>query len=261
MMNTISSIQNPRVKLVRQLQSRAKVRRNESKLVLEGVRLIKDALDTRIPADFAFYTEGIRDKNDAADSVITQMENVGTLCLPATAPVMREMTDTETPQGVLAVFPWPEISVSKDPELVVVADGWRDPGNLGTMLRTAAATGVEVVVLMPGTVDATNPKTLRAGMGAQFRVPTWSMTWEHLLSRFPNHAIYLADMGGETAYDEVDWTEPSLLIVGGEAHGITKRARALPGTTIQLPMSGSTESLNAAVTASILIYAARRHTL
>ncbi|MCD4684324.1 MAG: RNA methyltransferase, partial [Anaerolineae bacterium] len=63
------------------------------------------------------------------------------------------------------------------------------------------------------------------------------------------------------AYDEVDWTEPSLLIVGGEAHGITKRARALPGTTIQLPMSGSTESLNAAVTASILIYAARRHTL
>lgn len=260
-MNTISSSQNPRVKLVRQLQNRAKVRRSESKLVLEGVRLIKDALDARIPAEFAFYSEGIREDSDAIDRVLTQMENAGTLCLPVIAPLMREMTDTETPQGLLAVFPWPEITVPETPELVVVADGWRDPGNLGTMLRTAAAAGVEIVALMPGTVDATNPKTLRAGMGAQFRVATWIMTWEHLQTRFPDHAIYLADMNGDTAYDEVNWAEPSMVIVGGEAHGLTKAARDLPGTTINVPMARGAESLNAAVTASIVIYAARRHRL
>jgi RNA methyltransferase, TrmH family len=261
-MNTISSAQNPRVKLVRQLQSRGKVRRNEKKIVLEGVRLINDALDAHIPAEFVFYTEGVREDNDAVDRLLTRLENADALCLPVIAPLMQEMSDTETPQGVLAVFPWPEIRVPDVPDLVIVADGWRDPGNLGTMLRTAAAAGVGVVALMPGTVDATNPKTLRAGMGAQFRVATWNMTWEHLQTRFPDHAIYLADMGGDTPYDAVDWTQPSLIVVGEEAHGLSKHTRALPTTTtIHVPMASGAESLNAAVTASILIYAARRHAL
>jgi TrmH family RNA methyltransferase len=165
------------------------------------------------------------------------------------------------PQGILGVFPWPDLPIPPDPGLVFVADGWRDPGNLGTVIRTAAAAGVALVALTSGTVDPYNPKTLRAGMGAHFRVPMRSFDWPTLAQRFPDHPIYVADAAGDQPYHTIDWTRPALLAVGGEAHGISPAARALPHTTIYIPMAPGAESLNAAVAASLLIYEARRGNL
>jgi TrmH family RNA methyltransferase len=218
------------------------------------VRLVEDALASGPPPDFVFYTDDMRDR-------VEHYEASGVLCLSVTDDLMREMADTETPQGILGVFPWPDLPVPAAPDLVMVADGWRDPGNLGTVIRTAAAAGVDLVALTPGTVDPFNPKTLRAGMGAQFRVPVHTLDWPDLAALFPACAVYLADAEGALPYGAVDWTQPALIVVGGEAHGFSRAAQTMPHTRIRIPMVAGAESLNAAVAASLLIYEARRHRL
>jgi TrmH family RNA methyltransferase len=251
---TITSPQNDRVKLVRQLQRYAKARRKQRQFVLEGVRLVEDAVRNGARPDFVLYTADV-------ETWIAQAAGPELLCLEVTPDLMRDMADTDTPQGILGVFPWPDLPIPAAPNLIIVADGWRDPGNLGTLIRTAAAAGVDLVALPTGTVDFSNPKVVRAGMGAHFRVPVHPLDWPDLTARFPDHAIYLADMRGEVLYDAVDWTQPAILTIGGEAHGAQDAIRALPHTTIRIPMVDGAESLNAGVAASILIYAARRHAL
>ena len=261
-MNVISSLRNDRVKLVKQLQGRARARRKYEQLVLEGVRLIGDALASGPKPNFALADEDAIANNPAVSLMVDQLEWDGVTTLRVTHEVMQDMAETDTPQGILAVFPMPNFTIPKMPDFVLVIDGWRDPGNLGTILRTAAAASVPVVALMPGTVDPFNPKVLRAGMGAHFRVPLLTIDWHGLTAKYPEHALFLADMGGETAYDEVDWSQQRALVaVGEEAHGLSKAARALPHTVIHIPMQQDTESLNAAVSASLITYAARRHAL
>lgn len=257
-MSSISSPHNDRIKLVRLLQRQAKARRSHQRLVLEGVRLVEDALRTGARPDFVCFTAAAAGQIAA---LLDRARAAGAACYEVTESLMRDMADTETPQGVLAVFPWPERPIPAAPELVVVADGWRDPGNLGTLIRTAAAAGVDLVALTPGTVDPFNPKTLRAGMGAQFRVPLAALTWDDVRHRWPDHAVFLADAAGSTRYDAVDWSRPAILAIGGEAHGLRDAALARPHTLIRIPMVTGAESLNAAVSASILIYEARRHAL
>ena len=257
-MSMINSPQNERIKLVRMLQRQPKTRRETRRLVLEGVRLVADAFDAGARPDFVLHTA---DLGTPAHDLLARLADAGVTCLSVPEALMRDMADTEAPQGVLGVFPWPDLPVPTGPELVLVADGWRDPGNLGTALRTAAAAGVSVVVLPPGTVDPFNPKTLRAGMGAQFRVPILSLDWPDVFQRFAGLPVYVADAGGSVLYDAVDWTHPALLVVGSEAHGPHAAIRAVPHTTIAIPMVPGAESLNAAVAASLLVMAARRHAL
>ncbi|MBN1200755.1 MAG: RNA methyltransferase [Anaerolineae bacterium] len=257
-MPLISSPHNDRIKLVRLLQRQSKTRRREHRLVLEGVRLVHDALDTGALPDFVCYTGEAAAQNTALHDLIAGLEAERVSCLEVTEALMRDMSDTETPQGILGVFPWPDLPIPEPPSLVLVADGWRDPGNLGTMLRSAAGAGIDLVILTPGTVDPFNPKTLRAGMGAHFRVPVRVLDWSALASTVSDLSFYLADAAGETAYDAVDWTQPAVIVVGGEAHGFTTTAHAIPHTRVRIPMAAGVESLNAAVAASILVYEARR---
>jgi RNA methyltransferase, TrmH family len=256
-MSLITSPDNARVKLARGLQRQAKIRRRERRLVLEGVRLLLDAVAAGAEPDYVLYPGG----EAALGDVIAPLADAGIACLPVTAALMRDLAETETPQGVLGVFPWPDLAPPPNPALIVVADGWRDPGNLGTLLRTAAAAGVDAVALVPGTVDPFNPKVLRAGMGAHFRLPLLALDWPELVARFSDMAVILADARGEVPYTAVDWTRPSLLVIGGEAHGFSRTAGQTPHTLVRIPMVAGTESLNAAVAAAILVYEARRHAL
>ena len=256
----ISSPQNDRVKQVRQLQRQAKTRRRQRRLVLEGARLVTDAIMNGALPDFLLYTAQAAPALASIETWLAAHTSY-TPSLEVTPDLMRDMADTETPQGILGVFPWPDLAIPATPDLIVVADGWRDPGNLGTLIRTAAAASIDLVVLSRGTVDFANPKVIRAGMGAHFRVPVHTLDWPDLIARYPNHPIYLADMNGELLYDHADWTQPAILTIGGEAHGAGDAIRALPHTTIRIPMANGSESLNAGVAASIVIYAARRHML
>lgn len=173
-------------------------------------------------------------------------------------PVMQAVSDTETPQGLLVVLDQHALPLPPAPDFLLILDGVRDPGNQGTILRTAIAAGVQSVWLAPGCVDAWSPKVLRAGMGAHFRLPIRNLSWQdirHSLKQTSgNLRVYLADSAGGMSYLKMDFRTPLALIVGGEAAGAGSEALALADERVLIPMPGGSESLNAAVAASILCF-------
>ncbi|NLE51151.1 MAG: RNA methyltransferase [Chloroflexi bacterium] len=254
----ITSSQNERIKQVRMLQQQGKARRKQQRLVLEGARLMADALDTGAQPDYALHTEEADSPGTPTNALLVRLRDACPV-FAITPELMAALSDTETPQGVLGVFPLPELRVPDEPALIVVADGWRDPGNLGTLIRTCAAAGVDLLLLTKGTVDPTNPKAIRAAMGAHYRVPLRTLDWDAIAQAYPAHRFYLADAAGETLYTDADWRVPSALVIGGEAHGFDAAAERIPHTRVRIPMAPGAESLNAAIAAAVLIYAARAH--
>jgi RNA methyltransferase, TrmH family len=141
----------------------------------------------------------------------------------------------------------------------LILDAVRDPGNVGTILRSARAAGVDAVFCAHGTADPYNDKVVRAGMGAHFAVPLRVASWEmiadalHGISR-----VYLADARGEVVYTRADWSHPVALIVGGEAEGASDAAKKIATARVSIPMRGGAESLNAAMAATVLLFQAAR---
>jgi len=245
----ITSPQNEKVKLVRALQDHAKTRRKEGKIVLDGARLVRDALQQGNRPDFVLYT---------AASEVAFLAGYGVEPIPVSDAVMRAASDTQQPQGILGVFPLPTVKLPDDARRTLILDSIRDPGNLGTILRTAAAAGVEAVLLSPTCVDAYNPKALRGGMGAHFRVPLAEVDWEQIAHYCYNKKIYLADSEGDAPYDAADWRAAWALIIGGEADGAGDEALTLTQQRVYIPMAAATESLNAAVAAGVILFEAAR---
>ena len=142
---------------------------------------------------------------------------------------------------------------------VLIPDQIRDPGNLGTLLRSAAAAGVQVVLLPPETTDAFAPKVVRSGMGAHFHLPIHSLTWEEInqIIKSSNLQVFLADMDGQPCWT-TDLRQPLALVIGGEADGASQTAHVLANQKISIPMSGSIESLNAGVAGCILMFETAR---
>jgi TrmH family RNA methyltransferase len=180
-------------------------------------------------------------------------------CLECTAQVLSSLSDTVTPQGISAVLPLPSVAPPALIDLVLVLDGVRDPGNAGTLLRTAEAAGVHQVVFGPGAVDAFAPKVVRSAMGAHFRMSIAECdTWESVLEHAPAlSSAYVATLGAALSYDEVDWRAPVVLIVGSEASGASEAALRV-ATPISIPMHGQVESLNAAMAGAVILFEAAR---
>jgi TrmH family RNA methyltransferase len=244
----ITSQQNPRVKLIRALQEKARTRRKEGKIVLEGARLVRDALAQGHAPEFIFYTP---DAESALPAGRFEAE-------PVSPEIMRHVSDTQQPQGIIGVFAMPEIALPQPAQRVLILDVIRDPGNLGTILRAAAASGTQAVLLSPDCVDAYNPKVLRAGMGAHFRIPLAVLDWPEIAAYCTGLPVYLADSVGDLRYDQVDWRADWGLIIGGEAHGAGEQAANLAQARIYIPMHTQTESLNAAMAASVILFEAQR---
>ncbi len=180
------------------------------------------------------------------------------LALEAAPEIIHHICATEQPQGIVAVFPLPTPSLPRSPRRVLILDAVRDPGNLGTILRTAAAAGVEVVLLAPGCVDPYNDKVLRSGMGAHFRVPVIAQKWDEIAVTCDGLAVYLAEMSGDVSYDAADWSRG----VGADRRrrgARRKRAAAtLADQRVSIPMAAETESLNAASATAIILFEAAR---
>jgi RNA methyltransferase, TrmH family len=255
----ITSIHNPRVKAARKLADR-KERYATGMLLAEGVRMIDDALQCGVQPVVVFYDPLAAETNPAAAALLTALEAGGTDCQPCTPEVFATLTSTVTPQGLVAVLPLPLNRPFPTPlTFALVLDAVRDPGNAGTLLRSAAAAGVQGVIFGPQTVDPFNDKVLRAGMGAHFRVPLRIChTWEQVRQILgPGPILYLAEVDALLAYDQVDWRAPCALIVGGEASGAGAPARA-DAVALAIPMHSSVESLNAAVAGSVILFEAAR---
>jgi TrmH family RNA methyltransferase len=246
----ITSSQNPKVKLVRALLGHAKERREAGAFVVEGVRLIEEAVSRDWRFRFALYDSSL---NTRGSSLVEHLLSRGVDVEEVSERLMRSLSDTETPQGILAVFALTQLPVDDFPGFILILDKIRDPGNLGTLLRTAAAAGVQAVLLPPETTDPFSPKVVRAGMGAHFRLLIRPMRWEKIRREIEGLPVYLADMDGTSCW-EADLREPLVLIVGSEAEGASDEAREVATQTISVPMSGEMESLNAGVAGSVLMF-------
>lgn len=248
----ITSSQNPKLKLVRALMGRAKERREANAFVVEGVRLVEEAINSHWKLRFVLYDETLSERGK---SQVESLKSLGVEVDEIPASLMKSISETETPQGILAVLEFTQLPIANHPDFILIPDRIRDPGNLGTLLRSAAATGVQAVFLPPETTDAFAPKVLRAGMGAQFRLPIHEMEWEQIerIVTSANLQLYVADMNGVSCW-ETDLRKPLALVIGGEAEGASKEAQRLAHGKISIPMTGGVESLNAGVAGSVLMF-------
>ena len=246
----LTSIQNERVKLVHALQNQSKARRKERKMALEGRRLVQDALINGVTPDFVLYDPETVDPHG--------LKITSDKLIEAAPDVLRHVSDTEQPQGIVGVFVMPSSKLPTPMTRVLICDAIRDPGNLGTILRTAAAANVQAVLLSPDCVDPYNPKVLRSAMGAHFRLAIAEHAWDAIGTYCHDLPVYVADMVGDVRYDQADWSKFAL-IIGSEAHGSSAEADALATNTIFIPMRKNAESLNAAIAAGILLFEAQRH--
>jgi len=246
----ITSNQNSKIKLVRALLGRAKERREENAFVVEGVRLVEEAVNSNWEFLFVLHDETLSERGKSQVEILTSRRVDVEMVSES---LMKSLSETENPQGILAVLSLTQLPLNNNLNLILIPDQIRDPGNLGTLLRTAAAAGVQAVLLPPETTDAFAPKVVRSGMGAHFRLPIHSMTWDEIQAQTKELQIYLADMSGQS-YWEVDLRQPLALIVGGEAEGASDEARRLATQKISIRMAGNVESLNAAVAGSVLMF-------
>lgn len=253
----ISSAQNPKVKLARALAGRSKERREAGAFLAEGVRLVEEAERSNWP--FVFILHG-NTLNLRGSELISRLRKRGVETEEISDKLLASLSETESSQGVLAVLADDKPQPARELRSVLVADAIRDPGNLGTLLRTAEAAGFEAAFLAPGTVDAFAPKVVRAGMGAHFRLPLYEVSWDEVRTQAATYGwnVYLAEMSGRSCW-ETDFQEPLALIIGGEAEGATDAARKLATHRVSIPMQGRTESLNAAAAGAVLMFEVARH--
>jgi TrmH family RNA methyltransferase len=247
----ITSTSNPRVKWVRALQSKRHAREEERAFVIEGVRLAREVVAAGLPVRLVLHTESL---DARGRGLANSLARLGAEVETVSEAVLAACSDTETPPGLLAVLPMPELALPDPLTLALVADGLADPGNLGTLLRTASAAGVQVLFLTEGTVDAFNPKVVRGAMGAHLRLPIVSVPASELPQRLAGLRVWLAEARQGEPYDRVDWRPPSALVIGGEARGPQDSARALSPSLVHIPMQAGSESLNAAVAAAVILF-------
>lgn len=248
----ITSNQNPKLKLVRALLGRPKERRDAGAFVVEGVRLVEEAANRNWEFQFALYDETLSGRGKLN---VERLKLNGVETDEISSSLMKSISETETPQGILAVVKLAQLPITNNLNFVLIPDQIRDPGNLGTLLRSAAAAGAQAVLLPPETTDAFAPKVVRSGMGAHFRLPIHTITWDEIsqVLKLADLQVFLADMEGQSCW-EIDLRQPLALIVGGEADGASEQARKLANQQISIPMNGNIESLNAGVAGSVLMF-------
>jgi TrmH family RNA methyltransferase len=250
--------------LARDLKRR-KGRERQGRFVAEGVRAVEELLRSPLVLRGALVTAEL----DAAPRGLALRRALEAAAARAGADVaavepgeLATAADTETPQGVLAIADVPERSldalVPGPVARLLVLDGLQDPGNVGTIVRTAAALGAAATVALPGTVDLWNAKVVRSAMGAHFHHPALAATWEELDPFLGRHGFVLwgTDAGG-TPLDRIEPPARLALALGNEGSGLSPASRARAAASVALPLAAGVESLNVAVSAGIFLYQLR----
>ena len=250
----IESEQNKYLKKVKQLQHK-KFRAHFGQFVAEGVRFVKEALEKGAAIEIILVAE---DQSAQMEALLADYS--GTVLLVKKG-LLEKVMQTVTPQGVAAIVRKPNWSTVKltDLQAVLIIDGIQDPGNLGTIIRTALASGTEAVYLLPGTVDLYNDKVLRATMGAIFALPIMEVAEpEELLEelRMAGFATIVSDIRAKDYYDKVEYPKRTALVISNEANGpqLIRQGDYL----VKIPLYGEAESLNAAIACGILLYELER---
>ncbi|MTI79707.1 MAG: RNA methyltransferase [Firmicutes bacterium] len=255
---------NPKIKYLRKL-SRRQFRQQENTFIIEGIRFVEELLGSDWIVKGLFYSTKLLD-NDRGKTLLTEAEKQKVHCYQVSEQLLSDIADTDNPQGILAMVKMPSFQLQdawqqQKPSLVVLVDGVQDPGNLGTIIRTADAAAASGVLLLKGTVDLYNPKTLRATMGSLFHLPVVPVeNAEETINLLRSGGIKLVigqPQGGEPIH-KIDLIGSVALVVGSEANGPSEETIAAADLVATIPMPGNAESLNAAVAGAIMMYEAVR---
>jgi TrmH family RNA methyltransferase len=255
----IASLQNPHVKAARRLHRRGD-RIRQGAFLAEGPHVVEEALASGTDVRELFVSAEIQ----VSERLMSLASAARLPVVRASEQVIASMSDTVTSQGVVAVVADPTVSIERidvPAGLVVVLAEIADPGNAGTMLRSAVAAGADGVVFAGNCVDPLNPKVVRASAGALFKVPVArdqppAAVFDHLKS--VGLTVIGCDVAAGRSYDQVDLTVPIAVVLGNEARGLTDEWRVFLDETVMIPMAGPVESLNVAVAGSVVLFDALR---
>lgn len=262
-MEIITSTNNQQIKHIQHLLEKASYRRQKGQFIVEGIRMF---LET--PAEWVeqiYVSEEFLQKSIHADKVKKHRYTV------VSATVFKKLTATQTPQGILIVLKMPSYEdfferlckekTAGEERLFLILNSVQDPGNLGTMLRTAEGAGVSMVIMDRGCVDIFNPKVIRSTMGSIYRVPF--LITEDLkatIDRMKGNGVKMlaGHLKGQTYFDNVDYSGDVAVMIGNEGNGLSEDISELSDLKVKIPMEGKVESLNAAISAALFMYEVRR---
>ena len=277
-MEIISSKDNKRIKYIRSLLEKGSIRKKNHSFVVEGIKLVDEALEYGNVLDIivseSLYEEivsGDLSRNallsDNGKHIIKQVKQ-GTSFTVVSDAVFKSVSETITPQGILAEVEMPkhrlleenflEIAYEKTGKIkLLILEDTADPGNLGTIMRTAEAAGVTGVIMGKGTVDIFNPKVVRSTMGSIFRLPfSYVDDLKDIIIRLKRDGIsfYATHLKGKESYRDISYSDKAGILIGNEARGLSDEIANLADTYVIIPMQGKVESLNAAVAAALMMY-------
>ncbi len=251
----ITSTSNQQMKNLQLLMKKAKARNEQGVFVVEGPKMFREAPKDWVSQVYvaeSFYKENESMLADYQYEIVSDS-------------VFKTVSDTQTPQGILCLVKKPEYELSQllrgDETHLLILESVQDPGNLGTMLRTGEGAGITGVIMNQTTVDLFNPKTIRSTMGSIYRMPFYvtadlAGTIQELKEQ--GVGVYAAHLKGKMQYDEPDYRKACAFMIGNEGNGLSDEIADLADTYIRIPMCGQVESLNAAISASLLMYEANR---
>ena len=277
-MEIISSKDNKRIKYIRSLLEKGSIRKKNHSFVVEGIKLVDEALEYGGVLDIivseSLYEEivsGDLSRNallsDNGKHIIKQVKQGTSLTVVSDA-VFKSVSETITPQGILAAVDMPRHGLLEGDYLkkayeksgkikLLVLEDTADPGNLGTIMRTAEAAGVTGVIMGKGTVDIFNPKVVRSTMGSIFRLPfSYVDDLKAVILGLKRDGIsfYATHLKGKESYRDISYSDKAGILIGNEARGLSDEIANLADTYVIIPMQGKVESLNAAVAAALMMY-------
>lgn len=262
----ITSTSNQQMKNISALLKKSKERKNTKTFVVEGPRMVVETPVDKLKS--VYVAEGFTQNTDNKQilkEIQKKCEQANAVYEVVADPVFKSVSDTQTPQGIMAVVAMPEYTLEQlldgEKTHLLILESIQDPGNLGTMVRTGEGAGVTGIIMNKTTVDLFNPKTIRSTMGSIYRVPFYvAEDLPALMGELQTKGIslYAAHLKGEHSYDEEDYTSGCGFLIGNEGNGLSDEIANLADTYIKIPMEGQVESLNAAISATLLMYEANR---
>lgn len=238
MKQIINSLDNKKIKEIRKLKQK-KYRNKEKKYIIESKKMVTEAISLGARIDMIILEESLDEKVFDNTSYVSKE-------------VFKSLSSLESPDGYMAIVnKIPELDLQNIGDKSLILDRIQDPGNLGTLIRSAEAFGFNHIVLI-NCVDLYNDKTLRSTMGSIYRVNLYEVSEDEFIKNFSDRHLYFADMDGQD-YKKIKFEKPLGLIIGNEANGISDKIINMKGKIISIPMQGKIESLNAAVSGSILM--------
>ncbi len=261
----ITSTQNNQIKNIIALNKKARERKAQRLFVVEGIRAVQEVPGELLSA--VYYIEDFGNTAEGQEMLASISKKAPNASLEEVATnVFKTMCDTVTPQGVLALVKMQDFTLAdvlgNGNAHIVILESLQDPGNMGTIIRTAEGAGATGIIMNSTTVDIYSPKVVRSTMGSIFRMPhlvtaDLAATIDELKNQH-GVTVYAAHLKGEKFYDELDFTGPTAFMIGNEGNGLTDEMAAKASSYLKIPMEGQLESLNASVAASLLMYETHR---